>query len=698
MGLATAPSGLSRRPALLLLPLVGVGWCKVYRRFGAALALAFALAAIPAEAAPASSECELDFMLVFDTSGSMSEEGRLDAAKDGAKLFLDTLDPVKDRSGLVEYNDLAVLVKSLDGDHIATEAAVDALSADGATRMGAGISTAMAELAAHGREGVRQIMVVLADGASTEDDPVPPAHDAKDAGIELFTIAVHAADPAQMDAVSSDPGSTYAHTATTTAEVATAFGAIVQLVHPVCVDFTASGACVGEPVDFTVTTTLVDPATISHGTWDFGDGQGLAIDPWADASSHVFTTPGDHAVTLGLTDSRGRTDSITKDVHVDACLEAGFDCWPAPASAIRFQDRSTAVDAIAARAWDFDGLGEATGPAAFFDFPSAGTYEVTLRVTDAAGREASTTRPCDALDDLPPVIAPLPMYVVTAGQTVSFQVHAADPEGEDLVLTWTSGGVPEDAWDAGRFSWTPQPSDVGHYTARLHADDGIHTTSIDVDIVVVTAESDIDGDGVLDRDDPCPVASCQVHVQRIGPWPPASPPGPDRDLDGVPDTKDNCRRVPNADQQDRDGDGRGDLCDPDSDADGIPNLDGSGRQSDNCPYTGNPAQDDATGDGIGDACRGDVDDDGVADHEDNCPWIPNADQFDPDGDGRGDACQALDGLDGLVVPGVASPPTPPGAVSGIARVEQAAWPWLAMSAAAILLAMAGGTASWQRRS
>lgn len=36
--------------------------------------------------------------------------------------------------------------------------------------------------------------------------------------------------------------------------------------------------------------------------------------------------------------------------------------------------------------------------------------------------------------------------------------------------------------------------------------------------------------------------------------------GPDRDADGVADVQDNCPEVPNRDQADRDGDGRGDAC------------------------------------------------------------------------------------------------------------------------------------------
>jgi uncharacterized protein (TIGR03790 family) len=43
----------------------------------------------------------------------------------------------------------------------------------------------------------------------------------------------------------------------------------------------------------------------------------------------------------------------------------------------------------------------------------------------------------------------------------------------------------------------------------------------------------------------------------------------DLDGDGVPDSKDNCVEIPNPDQRDTDGDGVGNLCDPDVDKDGV---------------------------------------------------------------------------------------------------------------------------------
>jgi len=108
--------------------------------------------------------------------------------------------------------------------------------------------------------------------------------------------------------------------------------------------------------------------------------------------------------------------------------------------------------------------------------------------------------------------------------------------------------------------------------------------------------------------------------------------GADRDRDGIADAVDNCPFTYNPDQRDTDGDGLGDVCDPDIDGDGVPN------DLDNCPFVFNPDQRDRDRDGVGDACDPDIDGDGVLNEVDNCPLVFNPGQEPSPVDGVGLAC------------------------------------------------------------
>ncbi len=91
---------------------------------------------------------------------------------------------------------------------------------------------------------------------------------------------------------------------------------------------------------------------------------------------------------------------------------------------------------------------------------------------------------------------------------------------------------------------------------------------------------------------------------------------------------DNCPLLFNPGQEDYDGDGAGDTCDPCTDLDGDgfgnPGFPNSGCAVDTCPFTFGP--------------NIDTDGDGPADECDNCPTVPDPTQADGDFDGAGDVC------------------------------------------------------------
>ena len=150
---------------------------------------------------------------------------------------------------------------------------------------------------------------------------------------------------------------------------------------------------------------------------------------------------------------------------------------------------------------------------------------------------------------------------------------------------------------------------------------------------------DTDGDGIPDGDDLDAdndgVSNEDEAAQGTNPL------TKDFDADGVDDGRDNCPVDANANQSDLDRDGFGDVCDDDTDNDGVLNAD------DRCEGIKDSGVD-SDDDGIDDICDTDKDGDTVENTIDNCPAVANADQTNTDGDFRGDACDTDDDNDGIL--------------------------------------------------
>ncbi|GLR19450.1 hypothetical protein GCM10007940_40660 [Portibacter lacus] len=175
--------------------------------------------------------------------------------------------------------------------------------------------------------------------------------------------------------------------------------------------------------------------------------------------------------------------------------------------------------------------------------------------------------------------------------------------------------------------------------------------------------TDMDGDGICDLSDLCPLDPNKTAPGICG----CGEEDIDSDNDSTPDCNDECPNDPNkilagecgcgVVDIDSDGDLIFDCNDDDDDNDGCldgddpnplvfsPDIDGDGIGLDCDICSGNDLTGDSDGDGICDdmdTCPNDpdndIDGDGICGDVDNCPTVVNIDQLNSDTDDYGDAC------------------------------------------------------------
>lgn len=140
----------------------------------------------------AATEVPLDLILLIDGSTSMSD--KVSVVRRAANGFIDTMRP-DDRAAIVGFSDGVRVLQPLTSDRARVRAAVEGISAKGATALHNAIYVALKEFgrpaAAHG-EVRRQAIAVLSDGEDTSslisfDDVLDMA---KRSGVSIYTIGI----------------------------------------------------------------------------------------------------------------------------------------------------------------------------------------------------------------------------------------------------------------------------------------------------------------------------------------------------------------------------------------------------------------------------------------------------------------------------------------------------------------------------
>ncbi|PXF61588.1 MAG: hypothetical protein C4B59_03290 [Candidatus Methanogaster sp.] len=138
-------------------------------------------------------------------------------------------------------------------------------------------------------------------------------------------------------------------------------------------------------VEFTSLSTDPDGDALSY-YWDFDDGSsGVAENP-----TREYESGGGYDVTLTVTDTKGLSDYKTKRVRMNEKPTAYF-VYSVNGTTATFFSTSMDDDSIVLWEWDFGDGNTGAGEIVSHSYASAGSYDVTLTVTDTDGANNTTT-------------------------------------------------------------------------------------------------------------------------------------------------------------------------------------------------------------------------------------------------------------------------------------------------------------------
>ena len=254
---------------------------------------------------------------------------------------------------------------------------------------------------------------------------------------------------------------------------------------PPIVDFTTPNftICENDCIDFTDAST---GSNISSWNWTF-DGSSTASSTSQNPTNICFPMAGIYDVTLEVTDDNG-TDSKTLQVTVNSCTNPTAD-FTTPNfticenDCIDFTDASTGTN-ISSWNWTFDGSSTASSTnqnPTNICFPTAGTYDVTLEVTDDNGTGTKTLQVSVNDCSHPTADFTTPTFTVCIGDCIDFTDASTGTNISSWDWTFNGADTPT--------SSNQNPTNIcysaaGIYNVRLKVTDDNGTDTKTLQVVV----------------------------------------------------------------------------------------------------------------------------------------------------------------------------------------------------------------------
>jgi PKD repeat protein len=232
-------------------------------------------------------------------------------------------------------------------------------------------------------------------------------------------------------------------------------------------------AIVDQAVEFDGSGSSDPDGSIVSYDWDFGDGSnGSGVRP-----THAYASKGTYNVSLTVTDDSNAVDSSQTTVSVEPGNQSPTADPAGPYTANAGEsltlDGTGSSDPdgdINSYAWDFGDGSTGTGVNPYHTYDTAGTYNVSLTVTDSGGLNATsvTTAMIGDVNKQAPVANANGPYSGTVNVALPFSsAGSEDSDGSIAIYTWDFGDGSTESGNTVSHTYTAE----GSYTVTLTVED-----------------------------------------------------------------------------------------------------------------------------------------------------------------------------------------------------------------------------------